>query len=470
MTIRLRVEWDNPKHALLDDKYATVELQADGSPVAVLDRGSGHRDFEIPPGAAGVDLRVSFEPQLRAVGDTPLQKHVVLQAHQTYKVDAAGSGLVPDKMPPYMQPHPLIDSKTLSNANGAVLAHVHTQFVDVHVFWRAYCYHDVDSQPNPRKGHWATLVEYDRDHPTGSELRALAYTGGKPLLWFATYPDRLAFPPTTEISCLVFFRPENDSYSRIDQPHHMFRLNRFLLSPVTLAPTPDADYWKADQIIKAAFPWLRAGFEQAIVDSGRHVVLLQPWPSGLDFGDAAGKQLPNLVFAALRLLWAESEIAMDRFDLQLGRLGLSGYSAGGTALWQTLRANVGRVSEIYAFDAADTDKNPRLAASWFQQHDDARLRMSGGYTFAPVGCGIGANLQVAKRIGDTSGRVSVMPGDPREYLDGSIPHWVYATALHPGVRPSGDYRHQFAIFGSYPGKPAPPNTTFLQQFLEASGF
>ncbi len=295
-----------------------------------------------------------------------------------------------------------------------------------------------------------------RNPSSGSELRALAYTGGKPLLWFATYPDRLAFPPSTEISCLVFFRPENDFYSRIDQPHNMFRLNRFLLSPVTVAPTPDADYWTADQIIKVKFPWLRAGFEQAVVDSGRH--------------DAATEQLPNLVFSALRLLWAESEIAMDRFDLQLGRLGLSGYSAGGTALWQTLRANIGRVAEVYAFDAADTHKNPSLAKSWFQQHDDACLRMVGGYTFAPVGCGIGPNLQVAERIGDTSGRVSVMPGDPQEYDDGSIPHWVYATALHPRVRPSGDYRHQFAIFGSYPGKATPPNKTFLQQFLESSGF
>jgi hypothetical protein len=470
MTIRLRVEWDNPKHALLEDKYATVEVQADGNAVDLVDRGTGHRDFEVPEGTGSVDLRVAFEPQLRAVGDAAIQEHLVLRAHQTYTVDAAGSGLVPDKMAPYMQPHPLIDSKALSNANGAVLAHVHTQFVDVHPFWRAYCYHDVDSRPNPRKGDWATIDEYDSDHLIGSTLRALAYTGGKPLLWFATYPDRLAFPPSTEISCLVFFRPQNDPYSRIDQRHTMRRLNRFLLSPVTMAPTPDAEGWKADQIIKATYPWLRAGFEQAVVDSGRHVVLLQPWPSGVSFGDAGGKELPNLVFAALRFLWAETEIAMDRFDLQLGRLGLSGYSAGGTALWQALRANMGRVSEVYAFDAGDTDKNPKLIEEWFRQHGDTRLRMSGGYSRAPIGCGIGPNLQVAKRIGDTSGRVTVVPGDPHEYTNGGIPHWDYATALHPKVRPDGAYRHQFAIFGSYPGNPAPPNKTFLQQFLESSGF
>lgn len=59
-------------------------------------------------------------------------------------------------------------------------------------------------------------------------------------------------------------------------------------------------------------------------------------------------------------------------------------------------------------------------------------------------------------------------------MDGSLPHWVYATAPHPWVRGDADYRHQFAIFGSYPDKKPPiekpPFNTFLQQFLELSKF
>lgn len=458
MTLRLLVDWSNPTHPLLAEPHAFIDVQADGAPLAPVAQSQGEREFELPVGTSTVQLNVSFRPQLGAVGLTPVQQHEVLRARQTYRVAPNGAELVPEDMLPMMQPHPLIDSKSLSNRHGALRAHVHTDFVDVQAFWRAYC----------ATAHHNREVrnEYDQEHHVGTQLRALAYTGGNPLLWFASYPDTLAFAPSSEVSCLVFFRPANDEYTRLDQEHSMFRLNRFLLSPVSGAQEPH----RADRFL-GDYVWLRAGFEQAILESGRDLVLVQPWPSGTAFGDAVTNRLPNLASAIVRLLWAHGEIATGHLDVRLGRLGLSGYSAGGWALWHALRANISQVREVFAFDANGTHNNVSLAHRWFHSNADNRLRLSGGLSFAPaVGSGIGPNLQMAARVNDTSGRVSVMPSDPREYTNGSMPHWDYVTALHPGLRASGGARHQFAIFGSYPGIASPPNTTFLEQFLRLSGY
>jgi hypothetical protein len=41
------------------------------------------------------------------------------------------------------------------------------------------------------------------------------------------------------------------------------------------------------------------------------VVLLHPWPNGVDFGLATGASLPALAGSAIRLLWAEQRLGQN---------------------------------------------------------------------------------------------------------------------------------------------------------------
>jgi hypothetical protein len=450
MTMRLRVEWPNADHALLPEALAKIEVKADGAALTALVTNKGVREFELPTGTAKVELRATFSAKLRAVGNTPEQQHQVLFARQEYEISAAGVVSILD-MPPWFQPHPLVDSKALANANVGILARIRTEFVDIHEFWRAYCATDQLSLDERDL--------YDADTHPDARFRALGFTAGAPLIWLASYPHSVVRTTSADVSCLVYFRPANENYTRVDQKHSMFRPNRFLLAGVAGDPNPD----RADRFISPNYVWLRTAFERALVQAGKPVVLLQPWPSGTNVGLATTNRLPELAFGALRRLWTLNEIALDTMDIRLGRLGISGYSAGGTALWRALANNMETVREVFSFDANGTAANAGNAVRWFKKHPDNRLRMSGGLQ-------IGANVGIENSIADTSGRVTVVPKSAREYIDATIPQWKYCTELQPQLRSDAGAWHQFAMFGAFPGVDGPQTTCVLQQFLELSGF
>ncbi|WP_437971219.1 hypothetical protein WMF04_18825 [Sorangium sp. So ce260] len=298
----------------------------------------------------------------------------MLQVEQPYDVVAGGTMLEAANIPAYVKGHPLVDTKVMANVNGAALAQIRTEFVNITPFWMAYA---------------AFASEYVAEHQPGDpELVALGYTGGKPLIWFATVPAACAAPPAPGVGCLVFFRPTNYAYTRIDDAHHeMFGLNRYLLKPVD---EPFADVWRRDVFRpdpdagNNPFVYLRAGFEDALSRSHKSVVILHPWPSGSDFGAAISASLPALAGGALRLLWAEQRLGRNRGAIQLGRLGIAGYSSGGLSLWAALTSNKQRVSEVYAFDARGTSSNGGTAIQWFNSRSDTVLRMTGGYRQQPA--------------------------------------------------------------------------------------
>src|SRR5690606_33700402 len=187
----------------------------------------------------------------------------------------------------FLQQHPLIDTKTLANGNGAVLAQIHTEFVDIRKFWKEYSAADRTSKAD------ADLYERDHDAPA-TDLVPLGFTSGDPKIWLITAPISLAFPDHNDISALVFYRPANDAYSRIDQVQSMFRANRYLLPQI-----PGSTVVEESDQFRDGYVWLRAEFEKAVSAAERPVVLLQPWPSGTQFGLATSRQLPELVNAAI---------------------------------------------------------------------------------------------------------------------------------------------------------------------------
>ncbi|WP_437876350.1 hypothetical protein [Sorangium sp. So ce513] len=452
MPLKLRVTWRNAGSPLLPDALADVQATADDAPLPIRGAKPGLREFEIPAGAARVALRARFSAAFGAFEDVPALREEVLSVEQAFDVAGAGTALSPAPDPELGQPHPLVD---MQSAPGAAVAQIGTDFVDITPFWMAYArYAD----------------EHQREHQPGTELVALGATAGDPKIWFASIPEACKAPQDDGISALVFYRPEGYAYSRVDQRHEMFGLNRYLLSP---DPDPDASFWARDVFAldprdNSRWVYLRCGFEAALAASGKAVVMLHPWPNGTNFGAATTASLPGLAEAALRLLGGTQKVGLGQGGARLGKLGLAGFSAGGLPLWQALAANAARVSEVFAFDARGIGKSEALLARWLAGDASRKLRMTGGHQ-------LDANTAIARRLARNAdaARVSSLPPDKGGYRPGVNARWDHVcSSLDDGEKDAylnaDRVWHQFAVFGGCPGAGEPRDVTFLQRFLEAS--
>ncbi|MFT3766436.1 MAG: hypothetical protein QM820_13125 [Minicystis sp.] len=460
MTLKVRVSWANAGTTLLPEALADIGLDAGGAALSVTSKTTGAREFEVPDGTSKVTLKAQFSAKLGPVGSEPEMQRVVWRAEQPYDVINGGTELQPVNLPQYVKGHPLVETHAAAGVNGAALIRLRTEFVNITPFWLAFAEH---------------APEYVSEHHPKANLVVLGYTGGDPKIWFASFNDLCLTPPKPGISCLVFFRPSSYTYTKVDQVHSMFGLNRFLLKPVD---DPHADFWKRDVFNlhgpagkEELYAWIRCGFEDALDRAGKPVVMLHPWPSGINFGEANGAGLPRLAEAAVRFLWAEQRIAKNLGAIHLGRLGISGYSAGGSALWAALGANADRVNEVYSFDAVGARGAAPQVMQWFQKNSNDRcLRMSSGHQIAAHEA---IRLGIEKLVGKTS-RVSSGPPSAKGYDAGVNPLWDHVVseveATVPIVRTEPAFWHQFAVFGGYIAFPGPLALTFLQQFLRDSDF
>lgn len=452
MPLKLRVTWRNAGSPLLPDALSDVQATADDAPLPLAGSGPGLREFAIPAGAARVALRARFSAAFNAFEDVPALQEEVLSVEQALDVTGGGTALSPAPDPALGQAHPLVDVKA---APGLAHAQIATDFVDITPFWRA-CAKYTD--------------EYQREHQPGTELVALGATAGEPKIWFASVPEACKAPPDDGVSALVFYRPEGYAYTRVDQRHEMFGLNRYLLRP---DPDPDASFWARDVFARdprdqSRWVYLRCGFEEALAASGKAVVMLHPWPNGTSFGAATTASLPGLADAALRFLAGAQKIGIGPGGARLGKLALAGFSAGGLPLWQALAANKDRVSEVFAFDARGIAKSEALIARWLGGDAARKLRMTGGHQ-------LDANAAIQRKLAGVAdeARVSSLPPDKSGYLPGANPRWDHVcSALEDGeedaYRSADRVWHQFAVFGGCPRDGEPRDVTFLQRFLEAS--
>jgi hypothetical protein len=360
--------------------------------------------------------------------------------------------------------HPLVETTSAASVNGAAQILLRTEFVGIGAFWKQYA---------------SGAGDYLAGHDPAASLAVLGYTGGAPLIWFANVPTKLRTPSSAFASCLVFYRPANDTYTRLDQAHDMGRLNRYLLSQVP----GSTDYTTSELFMPyparkgdpPLYGYLRCGFERALVQSKKPVVMLHPWPNGEDYGQARGGQLPMLAAWAVRFLWASGLIdaAGSQSAVRLGRLGLAGFSAGGQAMWPTLAAVADRIEEVYSFDA--NGLLPTAALQWFGGSPTTRcLRMTGAYQIA-------AHQALKNAIESKSGatrRVTAWPASAAAYDAGGTPAWDQALSGLPtspqnwqnAVRGNVGYRHQFAVFGGSGAVSSSTYTSFLQEFLQGSDF
>jgi hypothetical protein len=379
------------------------------------------------------------------------------------------------------------------------IATILVDFVDVTSMWRNFA----GKNANCKESGKSCVGAYDDLHEAGTELVALGLTSGTPLIWFASIPK--ACTTTDSISGLVFYRPANYIYSTMDDSQHatsgQFALNRYLLRP----RKQPAFWWNNDRYANIttaqhdtvptasfSYDWLCAGFENALDRSGKPVVLLQPWPSGIDFGTAKTASLPELVAAAIRILWVLGKLSLGVTNATVKRLGISGYSAGGPGMWAAFDATKNNndkpgqirvVREIYLFDANDTAAHSVDVVQWACHTNDARLRMVAGYRQ-------NEHEKIANSIAKACGAGNISFHPPSaQFWDATSSTggkwWKHVfqnfAPLPDGTETTGynfNTRHQFILYGGEDaGFTAPVNpgdkmdsVTFLEQFLKASSF
>jgi hypothetical protein len=476
MTIALHVRWPNAASPLLGG--VTVTVVADGAEVTADSQRSGEHRFTIPDGSASVRVAVEFRPTLTVTSGSG--SFVVLRADQAYVVD--GTTLLPDPLPFRMENgevvvqnvHPLIDSISTGNAaSGLTIAEVRTEFVDLSEMWKAHA-------------HPHSLDVYEAETEREIAFVPIGATGSTPPLWFSLFPVGMT-PPSSEINTLTFFRPAaKKGYTQpfdVDDFETQNAINRYMLAPrdsrtptiingVPEARDPNSFFFEFGKI------FLRASFQRAMVNSGKPLVLFHPWPQGgTNFGDAATAKLPTLHQGMLRLLRGHGHIASVFPFVTPGRMGLSGYSAGGPATIAALRANAPLVRELYLFDPMFLATGADAVVQWAARTPDFRLRMTGEVAFGAMHA-IAASVRqlVTGEAGDTF--LTALPETRRRWepaARGGWDWWNFSIGFRSELQQSFDRHHQFALYGGQKFETAADGTvlsftTFLEEFLNGSGF
>lgn len=478
MTLKLRVTWDNAGHLLLDESRADVHVLVDEVRNDPTSSSTGRREFEIPPGASEVVLRATFSAELSGK-DIDTVEAVTWDATQPYDV-VGDTELVPKstgQFLPTRPEHPLVDtSSAASGAHGAVHARLATTFVDATAFWAA----STAQSDKPWEGHY---IEQREESTPGMQTYALGYTGGSPHVWIASVPPPIQLTQNGPVGALVYFRPPM-SFSKINEKRTMYRLERYFL-----APRPDSDdVFELDVMTKKSaksrgkmvdYIYLRAGMEQALLRSGKRMMILHPVPHGPLFGHATSARLHDLARAALRFLWGSWLVSPNAEDVSLGRFGLGGYSGGGFAFWTALGNVASKVDEVYSFDTVGTAANGGKAAQWFRDRDaqgaDPRIRLTSGLRISEnvavlraldklgVSYGDRATVNIHDHSGFEAGRNS--------WWDATVVNFPVMNATHGSFAPPkarGGW-HQWAMFGG-PEPGSGPRRTWLETFLASSGF
>jgi hypothetical protein len=458
--MKVKVTWPNAGTALLPEAGASVSVTADGTQLTPVESATGQRTFLVPDGTSQLQIQATFSATLGPVPSVsaPRMTAVVLDATQMYAV--ANGQLSARTIADYGGPHPLVAIRSATARLVTVV--VRTEFVDLSAFWAKFAL------------YWDY---YLAEHTAGTTTYVLGFTGGAPLLWLAIVPDAMATFTRPFTSCLVFYRPNNYAYSRIDQKHDSSAIGRYFLTP-----KPDsnaaAKYWECDHIdydparADPLFNQMRCQFEQALFESQRALVMLHPWPSGSWFGVAQQAGLSGACQLALRFLWSKGAICKNVAGVQLGRLGLSGFSRGGDALWSALVANASKVREVYAFDCTSTDSNVDAICRWFQSSDSNFLRLTNGTLNFALYAKIQNRLD-PKHVGS---KITVVPESAAEYAPGNNSVWEHFISTAPDMRGDDDTRHQWSVCGGemMGGKTAPYEVdavmTYFHMALNASGF
>lgn len=475
--ILLRVQWPNAGHVLL--ARPSIVVQADGQALEAVARAPGRHDFEIPDGAARVELLATFQADLPVIAPEIVETFTLFQAGQNYRVEQ--DGLIADSAVVFGKEqidftrtvHPLIQTVSAANAiSGAAVAELRTEFLDITDHWFA-------NAPTRESQLFAM------DNEPGNDFVALAATGSQPPLWFAHFPKDLD-PGRSEVGVMVAFRPHGHyTYSTAFDLRHFERglqdLSRYLLSP---KDTREVEIDEAPARVEERFPFadtyypLRIGWQQAVLRSGKQMVVFHPWPTGgLQFGDALTSRLPGLIDQMLRFLHGAGRAGASQASLQLGRLGVAGFSAGGGPAVQAMKTNRRRVKEMYLLDPFPFIPDMPFVIDWAFRTQDFRLRMTGANFWGQ--CETVRRAILAGLTGEAGDAfVTLRPTSLAIFKPedkGGSHYWNYVIHTQPELQFAPHVHHQFAAFGGDflvhdDDFNMVDNVTWLEEFLTNSAF
>lgn len=361
----LTLSWPNPNHVLLRKARVSTKIGAGVElPATVIDGRATIFPSAPTPftlllrielvadiGANPVVLAIVQEFEVTATAARPLRYSVV-------DVDAAPTApLVPvDGL------HPLLTSLV---GAGTWTVTVDTRVVDV-----------TSTVPKivPFGGVTTDLVSA----ANSSSLRVLARTDDlQPRLWLTCTPKRCRGAVATDV--LTLFSPHQKSPvidlekavtgGTVENTGLTFKRAVFFGQGLdVLVPTPvDTDL--ASRLLDHFTPAgpdipnfiLARGWEQALVDSSRHVVVALPIPTEGKYHDAAGPSLPGMLRDVHRALQALGDITPSagiRLDPPL--LGVGGHSHGATAAFAALAGAPRAYREVVLMDPMTIDKQHAL--------------------------------------------------------------------------------------------------------------
>jgi hypothetical protein len=158
---------------------------------------------------------------------------------------------------------------------------------------------------------------------------------------------------------LLYLRPrvaKNDQlvfYNAIEDTPAVDLMNRFFAEPDPKSPffASTGGVWDTGPSV---------GFEQQLVDSGKNVLVIHPWPSGLAIEYLHANRLRLVADAILKALYSNGAIGRGNvFGVLSARLGVAGFSGGGNEAIKVWKANRHAVDELYLFDPQDFVKDQR---------------------------------------------------------------------------------------------------------------
>jgi hypothetical protein len=482
----------------------TIEVTGDGGVPALNQNWSDSGvDFPVANPQKTISVSIAFNPTIAGVTAE------VLSANQTYTV--SGGDLVestatvgPTGSTTSVTKHPLITGTKQSSSTAAqtvFTVNVNTAFVDVTQHWQKILGPKTTCMTEPLSC-WAA---YTKLHEAGTELVVLGLTAPSPspLVWFVVVPD--ASKSADTVSSLVFFRPSSPAHSTLeDATNAMFALTRYLLRP----RSEDPSIWWAWDVyhnitaaqlatvnippgtVSQSYDWLCAGFENALKNSGKKVILVYPLPNGTDFGIAQSSGLATPLANIRALLHARGKIGAGQPSVGGNKVALAGYSAGGLGLFTCLSNNTALVNEVYTFDPNGLSGKATALSDWAFATSDFRLRLACGRgdvvtDSAAVATTVNARIADPSRKA-TGGEVTTHPASPSTFYQpaasGGNAWWNHVFLKFPATLTNTDAnstsyvrgtRHQFVIYGGEDPAFAPatsPNqpwtgATFLQQFL-----
>jgi hypothetical protein len=474
--IKLQIRWPNAKHELLQGRNFTLS-KGENQTVEPVSEAPGLVTYDLDDDITQFELTLMFIPELPMHNKAKdIQPILLWDAIQTFRVE--NNVLIPDtgrvglltRSEEWTAPlHPLIDLVSIDMAvSGIAVLELRTEFVDITEWVRAVS-----------GTFWPYFMA---DNPAGNRLAFLAATKADPPVWIVHCQDDMA-PAKPETDALVFYRPgQHNPYTKA-----ISRANTSLLwfsARYLFAPSGDANVTtdkgdmpsleeRTDKMTRTFHP-LRASMMDAVIRSGRKVVAIHPWPTAsVIMGDAGDARLPRRCDEILRFMQGRGMIGAGQDNLRLGRLGIAGYSQGGDALYPALQANRTRVSELYLFDPNNTKLYAPYVIDWARKTRNFRLRMITSLHWVSMAATRRTLLgAMTGEAGDLF--MSLHPPNPATYwkslAEGGDPAWNRVTegsGIDLGAWPA---RHQFAMFGGELDDGHPFMRTWLEIFLDGSGF